>query len=142
MLTKEEFQTACDSFLEETEGTEWRKKSLKGTEFLAKRGVRDQVCYEFHVLFSEVFNVPVFYLNVFQPDGMVVGDAQVKSVFCRCQVQTELSQVMHPLLDCPVWMLHPCQTEKILTQLMQEQKGKTTLFVRAFLSAVSQIICI
>jgi len=80
--------------------------------------------YEYHIIFSESYSVPVLYVNISEKDGSLL---QLKDVWKLCpdvyqsHIQgnkwTTLTQQEHPLLGRPFLQLHPCQTSELMAKL-------------------------
>ena len=76
------------------------------------------VTYEFHVVRSPAYGVPVLYLTAQDASvGNALNGAQVSRAFVRGgrgDTAGHFSQSIHPLLGLPAWMLHPCHTDEVL----------------------------
>ncbi|KAK7495874.1 hypothetical protein BaRGS_00012864 [Batillaria attramentaria] len=101
--------------------------------------------YQFHVVYSHSYAVPVLYFNVFRPDGQRVKLeelwAMVPSEYqARMQEHkwATLTQQEHPLLGCPYFMLHPCHTATLMSQVPNVQDKRYYLI--KWLSSVGPVV--
>ncbi|GFO18860.1 ubiquitin-like-conjugating enzyme atg10 [Plakobranchus ocellatus] len=86
--------------------------------------------YEYHVVYSESYCVPVLYFNVFTPDGKLLPLNEVWKLcpqsyqsFIEENKWATLTQQEHPLLGRPYLQLHPCHTGDLMAQVTRG-KGK------------------
>eukprot|EP00658_Telonema_sp_P-2_P070886 TRINITY_DN6025_c0_g1_i8.p1 TRINITY_DN6025_c0_g1~~TRINITY_DN6025_c0_g1_i8.p1 ORF type:complete len:211 (-),score=33.52 TRINITY_DN6025_c0_g1_i8:50-682(-) len=113
---------------------------------LGEQHGHDDMCVaELHVLFSQVFNVPVMYFNIYQPDGMLVMRGDLLERMPELQTASSwanLTQAEHPVLGLPFFLLHPCNTQGFMNTLLPQvphpnSNTRTgTLFMNTLLSQV------
>ncbi|CAG5122068.1 unnamed protein product [Candidula unifasciata] len=80
--------------------------------------------FEYHVMYSESYGVPVLYFNVFQPDGKRLPLEEVWKL-CPSTYQSyitenkwsTLTQQEHPVSGRPYLQLHPCHTSNLMAQI-------------------------
>ncbi|CAL1538628.1 unnamed protein product [Lymnaea stagnalis] len=91
--------------------------------------MNNPLTYEYHILYSESYCVPVLYFIVFRADGKLLSLEEVWKL-CPSSYQkllTEnkwatLTQMEHPILGRPYLQLHPCHTADLMTQIMSHSK--------------------
>ncbi|KAI8508878.1 E2-like conjugating enzyme atg10 [Branchiostoma belcheri] len=106
--------------------------------------------YQYHVLYSTSYSVPVLYFIASRPDGSLASLDEVwSSVPAGFQSRlqddrwTFLTQQEHPVLGCPMFQLHPCHTATMMQPLMQEtQDGErgSLNFLVSWLSTVGPVV--
>ncbi|EDS42639.1 conserved hypothetical protein [Culex quinquefasciatus] len=83
--------------------------------------------FEYHVVYSISYQVPVLYFNVFKSDGTLLRLEEAWSGFTelagesREQLRQTLTQMEHPALFKPFLGLHPCKTANVLRALPDSQ---------------------
>ena len=77
--------------------------------------------FEYHVIYSRSFSVPVLYLNAFKASGNLLSLSEmweyIPSVHkdrLHHERWTFLTQVEHPYLGIPFYYLHPCHTSDLM----------------------------
>ncbi|CAG2248941.1 ATG10 [Mytilus edulis] len=80
--------------------------------------------YEYHVVYSHSYNVPVLYFNVYHQNGKLLSLDEVWSDIPECyrdrlleERWSFITQQEHPLLGRPFFMLHPCHTKDLMAQV-------------------------
>ncbi|KAJ3595206.1 hypothetical protein NHX12_004510 [Muraenolepis orangiensis] len=89
---------------------------------VASRSVGGAVLqYEYHILFSCSYGMPVLYFTVFDLEGRSVCLEQVWDLVhpnYRKRLQqspwSTITQQEHPMLGRPFFVLHPCKTEEFM----------------------------
>nr|AWV66709.1 ubiquitin-like--conjugating enzyme ATG10 [Brachionus calyciflorus] len=73
----------------------------------------------FHIIYSESYNVPVLYLNMFKSNGSIAKYNDIYSFFNLNNLKNEerdsdliLTQQEHPILFKPFYYMHPCKTSQ------------------------------
>ena len=87
--------------------------------------------YDFHVVFSESYSVPVLYFNLSHLDGSLLSLDDIWYLFSYkndSNMYETITQQEHPLLHRPFFVLHPCHTEKLLGKLEDQSTKKKFLF--------------
>uniref|UniRef100_A0A8D8ZBX6 Ubiquitin-like-conjugating enzyme ATG10 n=1 Tax=Cacopsylla melanoneura TaxID=428564 RepID=A0A8D8ZBX6_9HEMI len=93
--------------------------------------------WEYHILYSASYGVPVLYFNVWNTSGALLRLDQVWRVL-DFNVENKwgaLTQVEHPVLRKPFFQLHPCQTQHLISVIT----GNLST-VRSPLSDVNKLI--
>eukprot|EP00037_Helgoeca_nana_P027782 m.321587 g.321587 ORF g.321587 m.321587 type:complete len:135 (-) comp27594_c2_seq2:3924-4328(-) len=79
--------------------------------------------FEYHVVYSQAYAVPVLYFSVTELDGTPIsGDEAVwrhlpnhdENTLAQMREQTAVSQADHPALQRPFYFVHPCRTAEML----------------------------
>lgn len=100
---------------------------------------------EFHVVRHPSYCVPVLCFHAWSSDGSMVTDyEQVWSIF-KSKLRKEtiesmdmysvLTQIDHPVLQTPIWALHPCKTPALLENFIS-----STNLVLTFLSTIGPFL--
>lgn len=75
------------------------------------------VIWEYHILYSLSYSVPVLYFNVYDSGGKRLSyDCTISSIKCvdKQKHMRTVSQAEHPLLMRPYYFIHPCHTAEFL----------------------------
>jgi ubiquitin-like-conjugating enzyme ATG10 len=93
----------------------------------------DQNClkYDFHVVFSESYSVPVLYFNISHLDGSLLALDDIWKLLQHkknSNMYETITQQEHPILQRPFFVLHPCHTENLLRQVRDQTAQKRFLF--------------
>ncbi|KAJ6636087.1 1-phosphatidylinositol 4,5-bisphosphate phosphodiesterase [Pseudolycoriella hygida] len=98
--------------------------------------------FVYHVVYHPSYQVPCLGFNVYRPDGSSILLNDVWNYFIRTNSDladkplTEiLTEMDHPVLFTPAFMLHPCRTSELLVSLPQSSNK-----VVSFLSAMAPTI--
>ncbi|KAL8572243.1 hypothetical protein ACOMHN_022480 [Nucella lapillus] len=101
--------------------------------------------YQYHVVYSASYSVPVLYFNVCKPDGKRLS---LEEVWVRVPADHQqrldhhkwatLTQQEHPYLGSPYFMLHPCHTASLMAQVPCPQD--TRYYLVKWLSSVGQVV--
>nr|XP_019559844.2 ubiquitin-like-conjugating enzyme ATG10 [Aedes albopictus] len=76
--------------------------------------------FEYHVVYSVSYQVPVLYFNAYKCDGTMLRLEEAWDGFrdlaseSREQLGQTLTQMEHPILFRPFLALHPCRTAQVL----------------------------
>ncbi|EAT37838.1 AAEL010209-PA [Aedes aegypti] len=92
---------------------------------LGKSTPNDEEVYQFeyHVVYSVSYQVPVLYFNAYKSDGTMLQLEEAWQGFrdlaseSREQLRRTLTQMEHPILFRPFLALHPCQTAQVLSNV-------------------------
>lgn len=105
--------------------------------------------YEYHVLFSCSFGMPVLYFRVFDLEGRSLCLEEVWDIVhpnYRTRLQQSpwnaITQQEHPLLGQPFFVLHPCKTEEFMRPVTQaaEEEHRKVNYVVTWLSVVGPVV--
>ena len=138
-LSEEDFLASLGPFVDRSDevGTGWKIVQTLAGKPLSKCLVnkfkrtdcQDELLnLEVHIVYDVSFQVPALLFNCSDAQGRSVLD--VKQLLDtlkipESQLQTSLSQIVHPALGIPFWKVHPCKTSGII-ELVQESLGKET----------------
>lgn len=83
--------------------------------------------YDYHIVYSFSHSVPVLYFNAYHSSGQLLTLDEVwegVAVTHREQILNNkwgtLTQAEHPLLGRPYFQLHPCNTAKLMAQVLPQ----------------------
>ncbi|XP_069127205.1 ubiquitin-like-conjugating enzyme ATG10 [Argopecten irradians] len=104
--------------------------------------------YEYHVVYSQSYNVPVLYFNIYKADGSLLNLEEVWSRVpdmyrdrLHLDRWTFLTQQEHPILGRPYFQLHPCHTADLMEQVAGiSSPGNNSNYIIAWLSAVGPVV--
>ncbi|XP_058446235.1 ubiquitin-like-conjugating enzyme ATG10 [Malaya genurostris] len=93
--------------------------------------------FEYHIIYSTSYQVPVLYFNVHKSNGTLLkleeawaGFRQLSSESSE-QLHQILTQMEHPVLFKPFLALHPCQTSNVLCNL-RKSNNLIVSFISSF----------
>lgn len=148
VLTLETFRRAAYEFLNisNTLNDGWNIEQINDTVYLHKKDRKLQSCYledskqtltwEYHILYSLSFSVPVMYFNVSSDSGKKLSVEELKTLLeFSTQEDNQISQTEHPLLRRPFYFLHPCRT----TNLIETISNSNNILI-SWLSVVAPIV--
>lgn len=100
---------------------EFKTLYLKKMNFSLSTELGRQVLWEYHILYSNAYCVPVLYFNVCFDSGKLLSlenlecfiDPLFKEQFNQNKWNI-LTQQEHPITRTPFFMLHPCRTEDFM----------------------------
>jgi ubiquitin-like-conjugating enzyme ATG10 len=99
--------------------------------------------WEYHVLYSHSYSVPILYFNAWTNDGRLLSlEDMWRRVHANFQASLQenrwsvLTQQEHPVLRRPFYQLHPCRT----TQFLGCFRGKSPNIVITWLSTVGPVV--
>ncbi|XP_076116961.1 ubiquitin-like-conjugating enzyme ATG10 isoform X1 [Mytilus galloprovincialis] len=131
----EEKQTEDLTSIDEEDGCQLE---LSSTECLT---------YEYHVVYSHSYNVPVLYFNVYHQNGKLLSLDEVWSDIPECyrdrlleERWSFITQQEHPLLGRPFFMLHPCHTKDLMAQVTAIQDDGHRNYLLSWLCAVGPVV--
>lgn len=85
---------------------------------------------EYHVVYSDSYSVPVLYFNAHHLSGQSLQHNELEVLFSpshastmKQQIWTTLTQVEHPILQTPYYMLHPCKTASLMASVMPADRN-------------------
>lgn len=89
--------------------------------------------FEFNIVYSTSYGVPVLYFNVYSPEGSLLLLHQVIELLSNTNANFNCSQIdkwtfitqgEHPFLGIPFFYLHPCKTGEFMAQVFESTQGK------------------
>ncbi|XP_059305070.1 ubiquitin-like-conjugating enzyme ATG10 [Lycium ferocissimum] len=105
------------------------------TAILVQKGGKERHHYDFHVIYSSSFRVPVLYFRAYCSDGEPLAIEDLEKDFPAYTAKelaiskwTFITQEEHPYLNRPWYTLHPCGTSDWMKLLFSNEP-----------SAVSQV---
>lgn len=98
----------------------------------------DIYTFEYHVVYSISYCVPVFYFNIQNTAGKLVQLDEFLEIFLQrlglhekeVDLKTAITQMEHPLLFSPFLAIHPCRTSEILSKT-PASRNKLLTFISA-----------
>ncbi|XP_045176357.2 ubiquitin-like-conjugating enzyme ATG10 [Mercenaria mercenaria] len=106
--------------------------------------------FEYHVIYSESYSVPVLYFNVYRQDGSLLPLVKVWELvpeYFRERLDedkwTFLTQTEHPYIGRPFYQLHPCHTDKLMaavSSVEQNPSGSPSNYLIGWLSSVGPVV--
>ncbi|TPX62699.1 hypothetical protein PhCBS80983_g00383 [Powellomyces hirtus] len=112
---------------------------------------RDQdVNVEFHVIYSQTWQVPVMYFSAWTASGSPLSLDELKAVIkgglpeIDEQFRTEygmpvVSQQDHPVLGVPFFTIHPCQTAALLKELTAKSNDPALTPLMSWMSVMGTV---
>ncbi|XP_056149661.1 ubiquitin-like-conjugating enzyme ATG10 [Lampris incognitus] len=105
--------------------------------------------YEYHILYSCSYRVPVLYFRASSLEGRSVSLQELWSTVhpnYRLRLQhnplNTITQQEHPLLGQPFFVLHPCRTEGFMKPVLQAalQESRQVNYLVSWLSVVGPVV--
>ncbi|KAL9951819.1 hypothetical protein ACROYT_G044554 [Oculina patagonica] len=107
--------------------------------------------YEYHVVYSISYNVPVLYFTASQQDGKLVSLEEVwenvPDVYrerLEYEKWTFLTQQEHPYLGVPFYQLHPCHTADMMKRVSsvteELETDRSANYLVTWLSTVGPVV--
>lgn len=118
----DEFNKQCYKFVSKFQ--EWTIKTYSDKFMLVKNDIRlvpdksHVLTWEYHVIYSESYEVPVIYFCASNQSGVPLDLEQTLFIsnrsYSREDLSRAISQVEHPFLFRPFFMVHPCKTKNFM----------------------------
>ncbi|XP_031556178.1 ubiquitin-like-conjugating enzyme ATG10 [Actinia tenebrosa] len=143
-----EITTAVQTREAESENIEFAVNEKDECECSCDVPSKSYAKYEYHVMYSPSYGVPVLYFTASTQDGRPLSLEEVwKSIPDVYQLRlkderwTFLTQQEHPILGKPFFQLHPCHTADMMKNIVNcvEKEGKTNYLV-TWLSSVGPVV--
>uniref|UniRef100_A0A673VG83 Ubiquitin-like-conjugating enzyme ATG10 n=1 Tax=Suricata suricatta TaxID=37032 RepID=A0A673VG83_SURSU len=105
--------------------------------------------YEYHVLYSCSYQVPVLYFRASFLDGRPLALKDVWEGIHECyktQLLQEpwdtITQQEHPILGQPFFVLHPCKTNEFMTPVLKNSQkiNRSVNYITSWLSIVGPVV--
>ena len=98
---------------------------------VSEKAIPQEYCnYEYHVVYSSSYQVPVLYFNVNRQNGTLLPLDTIWQQVPRYYQErlkherwTFITQQEHPVLARPFYQLHPCYTDKFMTSVKSMRTG-------------------
>lgn len=107
---------------------------------------------DYHVIYSPSYSVPVLYINARHQDGRLLGYDEMHQIFApshsdcmKSQIWTTMTQVEHPVFQTPTYMLHPCKTATMMSNVLPQlpegsRDSKYDCYLLQWLSSVGPAV--
>ncbi|CAL1407895.1 unnamed protein product [Linum trigynum] len=103
--------------------------------------------FDFHIIYSASFRVPVLYFRAYCSDGRSLGLNEIESVLPANSAKvlleskwTFITQEEHPYLNRPWCKLHPCGSSDWMKLLFQAVEQAMELYLVSWFSVVGPVI--
>ncbi|XP_068728358.1 ubiquitin-like-conjugating enzyme ATG10 [Montipora capricornis] len=103
--------------------------------------------YEYHIVYSHSYSVPVLYFTASHQDGKLVSLEEVwktvPDVYCKrleYERWTFLTQQEHPHLCIPFYQLHPCHTADMMKAALGATTDRSVNYLVTWLSTVGPVV--
>lgn len=133
---------------------EWCVSQVQNNEIFLKKitfdvqeleGVTRNISWEYHIIYSYSYLMPILYFNVCFDDGKLLSLKQIELLInpiFRMQFMHNksnyLSQQEHPYMRRPFFILHPCGTENFMTPFLSNSPKINPLVT--WLSSVAPVV--
>lgn len=143
----------CSSLMPEPENFLYNEVEIDVEDDLSTHQVLDNIhnssfTWEYHIVYSSSYGVPVLYFNVWTTSGAFLKLDQVWNIleFNIEDKWAALTQVEHPYLRKPYFQLHPCRTQHLIETITKidnsassHQKGYVNKLV-SWLSCIAPYV--
>lgn len=111
-----------------------------------KDAEEEDLTFEYHVVYSPSYGVPVLYFNIYRQDGSLLSLVEVWSLVpghYKDRLENErwsfITQQEHPIVGRPYFYLHPCHTANLMKQVGLTGAKKKN-YILSWLSAVGPVV--
>lgn len=108
---------------------------------------REFLKYEYHIIYSNSYSVPVLYFTASKQDGKLISLEEVwanvpDAYRERLQYEkwTFLTQQEHPYLGVPFYQLHPCHTADMMKRASSVLSDRPGNYLVTWLSTVGPVV--
>ncbi|XP_074022490.1 ubiquitin-like-conjugating enzyme ATG10 [Numenius arquata] len=125
------------------------EESLDDSQVAGVCATEEVIRYEYHVLYSSSYQVPVLYFRACFLDGRPLTLDEIwKSVHACYQARLlegpwdTITQQEHPLLGQPFFVLHPCRTNEFMSSVLTStrKQNRHTNYIILWLSTVGPVV--
>ncbi|XP_036598252.1 ubiquitin-like-conjugating enzyme ATG10 isoform X1 [Trichosurus vulpecula] len=119
------------------------------SEVVGAAAASEVIRYEYHVLYSCSYRVPVLYFRASFLDGKPLTLKEIWDgvhQFYKDRLLQEpwstITQQEHPILGQPFFVLHPCKTNEFMTSLLEnsEKDNRNINYITSWLSIVGPVV--
>lgn len=135
-ISSQELKVQCRKLVEFSTDWSFCEFTDKNTQYILSknefRKIGNNVYgFEYNVIYSESYEVPVMYFSVHRQDGSI---ANLEEVFIDPIEESVVSQVEHPMLFRPFYQVHPCKTREFM------KSHHVSNYLIAWLSTIGTLI--
>ncbi|KAK2510715.1 Atg10, partial [Columba guinea] len=125
------------------------EESLDDSQVAGVCATEEVVRYEYHVLYSSSYQVPVLYFRACFLDGRPLSLDEIwRSVHTCYQARLlegswdTITQQEHPLLGQPFFVLHPCRTNEFMSSVLTgtRKQNRHMNYIILWLSTVGPVV--
>ncbi|NWV89001.1 ATG10 enzyme, partial [Machaerirhynchus nigripectus] len=125
------------------------EEPLDDSQAAAVGSTEEVVRYEYHVLYSSSYQVPVLYFRACFLDGRPLTLDEIwGSVHASYQARLQegpwdtITQQEHPILGQPFFVLHPCRTNEFISAVLagSQKHHRHTNYIILWLSTVGPVV--
>ncbi|MBN3294723.1 ATG10 enzyme, partial [Polypterus senegalus] len=110
---------------------------------------REMIRFEYHVVYSSSYQVPVLYFRACNIDGRPLTLEEIwQSVHENYKERLlegpweTITQQEHPLLGQPFFILHPCRSHELMTPILKSarEEKRSVNYITAWLSMMGPVL--
>ncbi|NXL84379.1 ATG10 enzyme, partial [Alectura lathami] len=125
------------------------EESLGDSQVPGVCATEEVIRYEYHVLYSSSYQVPVLYFRACFLDGRLLTLDEIwGSVHVCYQARLQegpwdtITQQEHPLLGQPFFVLHPCRTKEFMSSILARswKENRHRNYIILWLSTVGPVV--
>ncbi|XP_026722441.1 ubiquitin-like-conjugating enzyme ATG10 [Athene cunicularia] len=125
------------------------EESLDDSQVAGVCATEEMIRYEYHILYSSSYQVPVLYFRACFLDGRPLTLDEIwKNVHACYQAHLlegpwdTITQQEHPLLGQPYFFLHPCRTNEFMSPILtsSQKQNRHTNYIILWLSTVGPVV--
>ncbi|NXG02176.1 ATG10 enzyme, partial [Sakesphorus luctuosus] len=124
-------------------------ESLDDPQVAGVGAAQEVIRYEYHVLYSSSYQVPVLYFRACLLDGSPLTLEEIwRNVHTCYQDRLQegpwetITQQEHPILGQPFFVLHPCRTNEFISAVLAgpQKHDRHTNYITLWLSTVGPVV--